>query len=246
MFDSYTDIFEKRGKSYHNAMLDCPKARDEEFFHLFDHIEIKESDVVADIPSGGCYLKNYVNNDNIYFVDSTKEFLNNCTCKYNIIHSDVEDTPFKHSFFDIVFSLAGTHHIDNKEKLYKEIYRILNNNGKFIYADVKRGSKEDAFLNTFVNENNSLGHRGVFIDKNTNIELENINLEVQYSEYIEYTWNFKDIREMVYYVKNLFGIDLASDEIILEGLRDILGFKEENGLIKLNWGLLYIVSKKII
>ena len=150
MLNSYEDIFIFRGEQYHNAMIKYPHARDKEFNALLKYVDVLPTDIVADMPSGDCSLGRYINNQNIYFIDPTKAFLDLCECGQQTTQSHLDNTPFKDEYFDKVFSLAGSHHIENKHLFYEEVHRTLKRDGAFVYADVLEGSKEDHFLNGFV------------------------------------------------------------------------------------------------
>lgn len=244
MIDTYKDIFNKRANSYHEVMTKYPDARDKEFANLIQYYKINKDDKIADMPSGGCYLKKYLDKNTIFFLDPAQEFLHNCSGADNTMHTSLENTPFKDSFFDKIYSLAGSHHIDNKKNLYKEVYRVLKKDAHFIYGDVLQNSKEDTFLNVFVNKYNSSGHTGIFLNNQTKTQLADIGFKIEHSKYIDLTWNFKTIGEMIDFIKKLFGLDLATDEIILQGIDTLLGYKQTNNKVLLNWGLFYIFSKK--
>lgn len=242
----YKHIFNERGEMYHKAMVQYPSVREDEFLNLFEFYKIDESDVVADFPSGGCYLKKYIRSNEMYFLDPSEELLNKCEHKHNIIKCALENTPIKNSFFDKVFSLAGTHHNNRKDKIFEEVNRILSLGGNFIYADVMENSKEALFLDVFVNKFNSLGHKGFFLTEDIKIKLERCGFRVDSFEYITLTWRFHNLIEMANFTKMLFGLDLATDEkTVINGLGKYLGYKKNNGIIELNWGLLYIFSEKI-
>jgi SAM-dependent methyltransferase len=246
MLDSYQTIFKKRGQLYHDAMTHYPHARDEEFKILLSYSKLHKNDIVADMPSGGCYLKRYLKLQNLIFLDPTQEFLHNCTCEDQTIHTDLESTPLITNSIDTVFSLAGMHHALKPELIYSEIHRVLKDEGYFIYADVLKGSKEDTFLNSFVHNYNSSGHQGVFLDSGIKKDLDKLSFNVNYYEYKTFTWNFNNENEMVDFVKKLFGLDLANYQTVLHGLEDILGYSCTKESCKLNWGLLYIQAKKSI
>lgn len=247
MRDKYEEIFTKRGLSYHDAMSLCSDAREEEFSTLLGITSLRPDYKVADMPSGGCYLKKYIAElvSEIYFVDPTKNLLKECDPQDNLILASLTDTPFQDDFLDVVFSLAGIHHITNKMNVYSEINRILKTGGKFIYADVMARSKEDDFLNSFVDGYNSLGHKGVFLDEGTRDVLSASGFTIQHCNYKEYYWKFNSENEMIDYVKKLFSLDLATDKIILQALKNILGYKQVNKIYKLNWGLYFIAARKI-
>ena len=57
--NNYKDIFELRGRLYHQAMNDFPDARANEFLSVISEAGIKSGMTVVDIPSGGAYLSGY-------------------------------------------------------------------------------------------------------------------------------------------------------------------------------------------
>lgn len=48
---------------------------------------------------------------------------------------DIESLPFESSFFDAVMSNCVINHAKDKEKVYREIFRVLNTNGRFVVSD---------------------------------------------------------------------------------------------------------------
>lgn len=245
MFDSYKDIFNQRGKDYHKAMTKCPMARIQEFEPLINLLEIKQYDVVADIPSGGGYLRNYINPViTLYSIDSALEFLTYHTNTNRTICADIDNIPLQNAFFNKIFSLAGIHHLNNKILFFKEAYRLLQFDGIFGIADVKAGSKVDRFLNVFVDKYSSMGHEGLFLDGSTITDLELCNFEVVSAECVPCAWNFENKSEAIAFIKLLFGLDQASESDIEAGINDYLGFYNENGKFCVNWELFYIKAIK--
>jgi hypothetical protein len=49
---------------------------------------------------------------------------------------------------------------------------------------------------------------------------------------------------MVHFFKLFFGLDKASDVMILKGIEDILGIQTTKNGIEVNWGLLQFEFKK--
>ena len=238
----YSDIFHKRGKAYHHAMQDFSHARDQEFLYLFDTFETNTVRKVVDVPSGGCYLKPFLPKANIAHVDPTQAFLNLCDSEVNRFCAPLSKLPFENETFEILVSLAGTHHMEDKTRFFTEAFRVLQDHAIFTYADVMRGSKEDRFLNGFVNAHNSLGHEGVFIDHTITQVLQAHHFVIQKASYRALQWSFASEEAMVTFVKLLFGIDKAKDHVILKALQEILGYSSHADGVHLNWGLYYIVA----
>jgi ubiquinone/menaquinone biosynthesis C-methylase UbiE len=157
--NDYRIIFQKRADDYHFAMQEYPNVRKDEFQNLISNTNFAKITEVLDIPSGGGYLKNYIpKHVNVTFTDFSEGFTNE-TVKL----VKPEKLPFSSESFDIVYSLSGMHHLNNVTLFIEECLRVIRADGDFIFADVKKGTSVDEFLNEFVNKYNSLGHTGDFL-----------------------------------------------------------------------------------
>jgi hypothetical protein len=120
----------------------------------------------------------------------------------------------------------------------------LKENGSFIFSDVKRDSPVDFFLNEFVNKYNSLGHNGVFFTENSFNEFPLLQEKIIRTQYNQYPFVFKDKSEMLCFFSFFFGLDKANENIIYDGIRDILGIKSTENGIEVDWGLIQFEFKK--
>jgi SAM-dependent methyltransferase len=242
MFDPYEEIFEKRGHLYHKAMTLYPEARREEFDNIIKLAQIRHGHIICDIPSGGGYLKNFIyNRVDVVSIETSRAFAKLCKANGNsyVLHTNLNNLPIKTNSVDRVLALAGLHHVEDKRSFYLESYRILKSEGIFCIADARQGSMVSMFLDVFVNEHNSMGHRGAYLDENTKCELEKCGFDVNYSSAIKYYWRFASIDDMVAYFQLLFGIDKASHEEILYGIAKYLGYSRVNKEYCLNWELTF-------
>lgn len=48
---------------------------------------------------------------------------------------DIESLPFENCFFDAIMSNCVINHAKDKEKVYREIFRVLKTNGRFVVSD---------------------------------------------------------------------------------------------------------------
>ena len=247
MFDTYADIFEKRGQAYHEAMRRFPCARDREFNALVDRIKPSAGSLIVDMPSGGGYLRNYLPEDDIQLiaVETTKAFYEQCRederTKRQL--SPLSDTALPANSVDVVVSMAGMHHVENRSAVFAEVHRILKPGGRFCVADVEEDSVWDGFLNTFVHEHNSMGHEGEFINDIFRADLTASGFSVTSDQLVEYTWDFDSVDDMITYCTLMFGLDRATPEEVEQGIRRYQGYSAR-GTVQMNWGLRFICCAK--
>jgi SAM-dependent methyltransferase len=238
--NDYRIIFQKRANDYHFAMQEYPYARSHEFKTLISTTDFSTINEVLDIPSGGGYLKKSLpNHVNVTFSDFSEGFIDE-----NIKLVTPEKLPFESKSFDVIFSLSGMHHLNDVPQFVEECLRVINDDGKFIFSDVKKDSSVAVFLNEFVNEHNSLGHTGDFFYEDYFEKHPNIQSKIIDCQYNEYPFVFNNQNEMINFFKLFFGLDKASDTIIYEGVRDILGINTTSTGLEVNWGLLQFKLKK--
>ena len=247
MFDKYSKIFDKRGGQYHQAMAEQPNVRAEEFNNIVKIADLKEGMSVFDIPSGGGYLFDYIDCDtNFTQVETSKafyEYANKNASVGNLYCEDIAKLPVADEKIDRIISLAGLHHIEDRRPFYKEAKRVLSNDGLLCIADVAEGAGADRFLNIFVEENSSEGHKGLFINQSDIQQIENSGFTVNKSEIIDYFWYYDSVEDMVDYTKKMFGINQYSDVNVLKGIEEYLGYKVVDGKVQMNWSLYFIQAK---
>ena len=247
MFDPYEEIFEKRGHLYHKGMTLYPQARREEFNNIIKLAQIRHGDIICDIPSGGGYLKNCINTRvKIASIETSRAFAKLCKANTvsDVILTNLDSIPIQTNSVDRVISLAGLHHIEDKLSFYRESHRILKSKGALCIADAWQGGMVSMFLDVFVNEHNSMGHRGAYLNENTQSELERCGFDVNYSSAIKYYWRFDSLDDTVTYFQLLFGIDKASHDRILDGITQYLGYALINKDYCLNWELTFCKAIK--
>ncbi|NES78477.1 MULTISPECIES: class I SAM-dependent methyltransferase [unclassified Okeania] len=248
MFDSYKDIFNQRGLSYHQAMMTYPLARAEEFNQVLKLAKIKDDNVICDVPSGGCYLSNFIPRcAKLISIETSEKFIE-CSQKkdHNIalVCENISHIPLLSESIDRVISLAALHHVDDKFGFYQEAYRLLAQGGICCLADVRKGSKVADFLNIFVDRYNSMGHQGAFWDKNTANQLETVGFQVLVHQAISFDWQFDSLEDMVNFCKLLFGIDKTDNSKILEGIEQYLSYRIEENHYYLCWELEFFQALK--
>lgn len=243
MFDTYQEIFNERGAMYHQAMVDYPQARREEFRAALARLDLRPGLRLADIPSGGCYINPFLPLPvEIISVETSVEFIKRARRWANclpVLCDDLANLPIETGTVDRCLSLAGSHHLKSKPAFFREVSRVLRAKGQFCLAGVQEGSGVARFLNGFVHEHSRLGHRGEFLDDRTLDELEVAGLRVSQDEVVSYLWHYPSTVDLARGCRLLFGIDQATDAEILDAVTTHLGLEGTS----FRWELRFIQTK---
>ena len=247
MFDTYQQIFDKRAHSYHKAMRDFPQARKAEFDWVVHYLDIKAGGELCDVPSGGGYLQDFVNEKHCFFnsIETSQSFASfNVDGPRNKTHvCSFEHLALENQSVDSLVCLAALHHVENRPKIFAEFRRVVKPQGKILIVDVEDGSNTGRFLNIFVDKYNSMGHRGQFVDKALINMIQNDFL-VSSCDSHKFRWEFDDEQAMISFCRGLFGLDKATDSDIMQGVREYLAPKYTTKQVSIEWGLVYILCNK--
>jgi len=233
--NNYNDTFNMRYKNFLYAQEKYPLVMKDEYMNALKMCNLKENDVFLNIAADYNSLENLLPQNIKYIpVEINKNF--SSVANY-LLCEDLSNLPFKNQSVDVILSLASLHHSNFYERktFYKECLRLTK---KLIIGDVIKGSIQDKWLNDFVDKNNSCRHKGIFFSEEDKILIESVGFIVR-TERIKYTWNFGNKEEMIDFCKNLFNLDLISDEEIYNGIENILKPKEN----KFDWELIYFICE---
>jgi len=247
--DSYKTIFDKRALDYIKALNIFPEVRRDEFNSFIQLLQLKENENFLDAPCGTGICASFINESIQYTgLDPCATFADYCkNCGLNTIQADMEQQIFAKDNFDVIGSLAGVHHISDRKALYSEWYRILKPGGRLILLDVEENSLPSIFLNNFVNQYNSMGHQGLFLNENDKTLLNMAGFkDIEYKE-IESKWTALNKEAMCKFMRVLFTLDKLKNDILL-GEELNKGFKtiETNLSYQIIWSLTCIKAKKIV
>ncbi len=68
-------------------------------------------------------------------LESAQHRLSSCANKVILVQGDALNIPVQDGSLDFVFMFGGIHHVNNRPKLFSEIYRILKPGGRFIFRE---------------------------------------------------------------------------------------------------------------
>lgn len=237
----YNATFAKRGRSYKYAMDTYPHAMDAEFQTAIRMCGLSAGDVLLNIPAGGVPLLPFLPHDVEYLCYETNERFAALT---GLPCCTLRAIPLLDGSVDAIVSIAALHHAteDERAAFYAEARRLLKPGGRLVIGDVASGSAQDAWLNEFVDAHNSSGHKGRFWSCSDAGLLSSCGFSVKVSDQ-SYTWVFPSWEAVVDFSRHLFGLDLATDAQIDEGLRRVLSpLRHEEGGVRIPWSLLYFTS----
>jgi len=246
MIQTYEQIFRKRADAYQKAMELFPGARDLEFQLAVSAADIKPGHTVCDAPAGGGYLRSYLpaGIECYLAVETAPDFIGHCPMgdADRIIESPLHNIALEDDSVDVCINLAGSHHLEDKSRFFTEAARILKPGGRLVLVDAETGTGADRFLNEFVDQNNSMGHKGVFLNPQTAAGVVASGFKINRDELVEFPWCFENKHDMGLFCKLLFGIDLADKDTVLQAAEDILGFMPGPGQVNMAWSLRCIVA----
>jgi ubiquinone/menaquinone biosynthesis C-methylase UbiE len=75
----------------------------------------------------------YQKTEFVYGLDIDEKALAKNKIIKNKIHSSIKKMPFDDSFFDLIVNAWVMEHLENPERAFKEVYRVLKPNGKVIF-----------------------------------------------------------------------------------------------------------------
>lgn len=93
-----------------------------------------------DCGCGTCFINDFLPDKKLINLDISKSMARICKSKgYQTVVGDIESIPFKNNSFDYVVSNFTLHWTD-LSKSFSEIYRVLKDNGLFIFSIPVKGS----------------------------------------------------------------------------------------------------------
>jgi SAM-dependent methyltransferase len=246
---SYEGIFESRGASYNAATRYCPHARESERRQLIEMLDLRPGAVVVDVPAGGGYLAEGIVAHQplaqVICIEPSIEFSKAVARTFPLTIARLVGFPLVDACTDRVGSLAGIHHLEDKQAFFDEVFRLLKPGGVFAVADVKAGSAVARFLDDAVDRLSETGHAGMFLEeRELSGLLENAGFRVMDDRYRPCPWRFEDIEQMGTFCKLLFGLVRASVDGVIQEITRALAVAETGSGVEMDWGLIYAAGVK--
>lgn len=235
---NYSDIFELRGRLYHQAMREFPDARVNEFLSVIREARIVPGMTIVDVPSGGAYLSRHLSDVELIGLETSQTFAELATEKtQSVLLYEDNMFPLKDACSDRVLSIAGLHHVENKCEVFSEMRRILTPGGRVLVADVAEDSFVRSFLDDFVGRYSETGHSGWYFGDTTRTELHDAGFNIVNDKRLDYLWCASNINQLAEFCRLLFGMVRADTSTVADGIRDYLGIRELGDQVGLNWQL---------
>ena len=251
----WTDTWKERGDSFNYAMSLFPDARNKERDLLIQALDIRLPHKLLEVaPSGSAFLseglRDVLGRDfSCRAIEPASVFAERLPKYIEVIAgATFDDFKMPDATFDRIANLTGLHHSSESvlQGFFKEAYRSLKPGGRLGVADVRKGSLVDAWLNRFVDEHNPKGHSGRFFEQGELSKFLSAEGFVEIEETTEcYSWDFPSVESMVTFCKHMFYIQGLSDQSMLDGIKEYLGFDlHPGGNVSMYWELIYCFGNK--
>lgn len=243
----YSTIFAARANLYRDAQVRWPEIRRAELECFTGLLALQGNERVLDAPAGNGVLRGYLPEGCDYVAqDPAQDFAHACHVQeLEVCCAPLRASGLEGQSFDVVASLTGLHHECRREEIYAEWWRVLKPGGRLVAMDVEEGTAVGRFLNGFVDQWNSQGHRGEFLNHADECSLQALGfIEVERLQ-CEYEWTAADERQMADFMCQLFGLDRQPDASLLAAeLAFALDAGMRKGCYRVPWTLTALRARK--
>ena len=242
----YSAIFGERAGSYIEACERWPDVRSEEISAFMQQLELKPGEDFLDAPCGNGLVAKHVPADCHYKgIDTATPFVDFCRSRGLDCHQgSLRHSGLDSSSYDVIGSLAGIHHEENRFELYQEWWRVLRPGGRVVVMDVWENSLAGDFLNGFINAWNSHGHSGYFLNDTDLCFLHEAGFKQVDTQSLNYYWQSDSDAQMHSFMTALFGLDLRSCVQDMQDAWAHLGWQHADQVCRIPWSLSCITAQK--
>lgn len=145
---------------------------------------------------------------------------------------------------DRILILAVLHHFNEEQRrsIYAECLRVLKPGGKMVVADVVASSPQAEWLNGFVDQYSSTGHKGVFFSEEDATPMREAGFEDVHISTSNHEWSFESKEQRAAFLKGLFDLKKVDDiEMIID---DSIATTFGSSSISIPWSLMFFVASK--
>ena len=248
--DDYVLSFDRRGHDYNLAGEICPMAREAERAALLERARLDRAQRLVDVPAGGGYVAHGVRarlagDAEIICIEPSRRFGAGLRDAFTVYHEPMHAVSLPDASVDLVLSLAGLHHLSDRQAVFDEWARILRPGGQVVVADVADATPPAEFLNGFVDRFTPGGHAGRFLGETEfTTGLTASGLEVSEDVLEQVPWRFPDIDLLGRFCWQLFSCRLTTPAEVARGLADVIGITNTDDGVQLNWQLQYAVATR--
>jgi len=260
--------FENRWSNYRKANNEYPQVRAAEMSTLVGLADIAGNEKVLEIGTGNgivtlAIAKMLTNGGDIITIDATQENLDAINKKNKVLQLPITtqpetidyNLPFDDNSFDKVITLAALHHHDNRndktghtgrQKILKEIYRVLKPGGKLILGDPAYDTDTQRYFDTIDNPIHvyPTGHPHDFPTEDlirtlcTNAGFKDVTFALK-----ETPWVFENEEEAAVFLQTIHNAKCSKEES-LELAKKYLGHGYIDGKFYLGWSLFFLTAIK--